>query len=546
MYSIVFLLFLFPHVFGYEQDVLTSTANISDPVNQDIYNSKELFTREPNVTDINEVVQVKLYCEIDNTHCAKVQAALVSAAYRLSDVLNFRNQIVIKASYYSFCLNRCSNSTLGWGTPSSQFTLISLDEADSNFIYPQALAKQIRAPYTDISSWASYDLAVDINHDIYNNEMDSDGIGGFYFANDSSSIEDHQVDLEYVVLHQMIHGLGMLSSWAPYFSDSTSPFQELLKGLIPSDNLKMMTPSPNWFVKHDTGPAYVTGFQPNLIFDKFLKLFIPAKNITADLVEYSFDMQGFCIADSPNSFIVNFMNSFLNNATQSSRAKAMYVSLSTSKTLTFRFTRTNNNHTLYNTNPYLNSTYDSIQLMTGPDVLSSLQEAYYRPGVSISHVDDDYSTTPDFLMTHHFVKGKTLQMLIEDGYTDIPIIKYNLTISKLVNITTVVHNTTVNTTEKRDETIEYVYKSAIGPGILRILETIGYSTVLTNTNYTTSVIKTNKPDSDCDDIDGKTYSGISDGDSMPLSTTSLADRIQITNILQLLLLLLVTTALLYQ
>lgn len=94
MYSIVFLLFLFSLVYGFEQDILTSTANISDPVNQDIYNSKELFTREPNVTDINQVMQVKLYCEVDNAHCAKVQTALVSAASRLSDVVNFRNQIV--------------------------------------------------------------------------------------------------------------------------------------------------------------------------------------------------------------------------------------------------------------------------------------------------------------------------------------------------------------------------------------------------------------------------------------------------------------------
>lgn len=423
--------------------------------------------------------------------------------------------------------------------------MISLNEADPNFIYPQALAKQLKAPYTDISSWSSYDLSVDINHDIFNNNMDSDGIGGFYFNNNDSSIDDHQVDLEYVILHQMIHGLGMLSSWAPYFSDSTSPFQALLQGLIPSDNLKMMTPNPNWVVIHDTGPAYITGFQPNLIFDKFLKLFIPARNITADLVEYSFDMQGFCIMDSQKSFIVNFMNSFLNNATQSSRAKSMYVSLSTPKTLLFQFTKTNN-QSIYNTNEYLNTTYESIQLMTGPDILSSLQEAYYRPGISTSHVDDEYLTTPDFLMSHQFVKGKSLQTLIDNGYTNIPTIKYNLTITTNVNITTIVHNTTINTTENRDETIEYVYKSAIGPGILRILETIGYSTVLTNTNYTTSVVKTNKPDSDCDDIDSNSYSGISDGDNIPLSTTSsFSYSINIINTLQLLLLL-VTTALLYQ
>lgn len=93
MYFIVFL-FLFSLVFGDDDDGLTSTANVSDPVNQDIYNSKEIFTRGPNVTDVNSLVQVKLFCEISDTHCYKVQTALISAAERLSEVMNFRDQIM--------------------------------------------------------------------------------------------------------------------------------------------------------------------------------------------------------------------------------------------------------------------------------------------------------------------------------------------------------------------------------------------------------------------------------------------------------------------
>ncbi|KAI8094783.1 hypothetical protein BDF21DRAFT_409455 [Thamnidium elegans] len=511
-YLLLFILFSsLVHLQEYDDD---SPPELSDPVNQDIYNSKELFTHEPNITRINDLIQVKMYCEVGQEHCKKVQNSLVSAATRLSQVLVLRNELVIKASYYSFCLNSCSNSTFGWGSPSSQFTLISLNQADSNFIYPQALAKQLRASYTDSSTWATYDIAIDINHDIYLNDE------GLWFNSSETSINDNQVDVEYVMLHQIIHGLGMLSSWAPYFSDTSSPFQQLLKGVIPSDNLKMMTPNPNWIITQDAGPAYITGFQPSLIFDKFLNLFIPAKNITVDLVEYSFDMQSFCIADFQGSFIVNFMNSFLNNATQSSRAKSMYVSMSTPKTLEFRYVHSSENPSVFYTDPYLNSTYKSIQLMTGPDLLSmSRKESYYRPGISTSHVDDDYTGTPDFLMLRNFIKGRTLDSLIEEGYSNIPTIRYNVTGERNVNITAFVNNTMVNTTVTRNETIEYTYKSAIGPGILRILETIGYSTVLTNTNYTTAVIKTNKPDSPCDDMDFNTYSGLTDN-TMPLSSTS--------------------------
>lgn len=94
-YNVFLFLLLTSHVFAdYEQDTSTSTADVSDPVNQDIYNAKELFTRDPNVTDVNSVVQVRLYCEIDEALCINIQTALISAATRLSQVIIFKNQIV--------------------------------------------------------------------------------------------------------------------------------------------------------------------------------------------------------------------------------------------------------------------------------------------------------------------------------------------------------------------------------------------------------------------------------------------------------------------
>ncbi|CEP18243.1 hypothetical protein [Parasitella parasitica] len=533
------------------QQPSASETNAADestqPVNEDINNSKNLFTTPPRVTDISDTIQVKLYCEIDTDYCTKVEHSLILAASSFSQVVNLKNKIVFQASYYSFCHNSCSNSTYGWGTPSSQFTLISLNEADPNFIYPQALAKQLTL-FTDSSNWANYDVAIDINHDMYMNAVDYDKIpdwngtgvppkGGFWYSNDSP-IEDYQVDLEYIILHQMIHGLGMVSSWAPYFSDRNSPFQKLLKGLIlPDDSLKVMTPSLYWFIKHSSGPAYVTGFQPNMIFDKFLNLTIPAKNETTWLGQFGFELQSFCVSED-KAFILNFMNAFLNNATQSSRAKSIYVSMAQPKTLSFKFSANCENSTYY-TNAYLNQTYSSMQLMTGPNVLEDntlTEEALYRPGISTSHVDDSYANTPDFLMTHNFSSGKTLQQLIDDAYSNIPEIKYNITRAIQVNVTaaqniTVGNHTAlvnVTTTELRDQTTEYIYKSAIGPGILRILETIGYSTVLTDSNYTTGVIKTIKPNTTCDDSNSNNYYARDDQPVLPNSKSS-ALRLFATN-----------------
>ncbi|KAI8353288.1 hypothetical protein EDC96DRAFT_517471 [Choanephora cucurbitarum] len=530
-------------------DIELNTALSEDPesdnddstqtMNQDIYNSKSLFTTEPRVTNVTSLVQVNLYCEVDKDHCSKVHSSFVSAARHFSEVVNLKRKIVFQASYYSFCSNQCSNGTFGWGTPSSQFSLKSVDGADANFVYPQALARQLSA-YAGSNNWVSYDVIVDINHDIHMNavnETNSDnwngtGIptrGGFWFADDpnNAAIKEYQVDMEYVILHQMLHGLGMSSSWAAYFSDTTSPFQKLLSGLIePEDNLKIMTPNPYWYVDHSTGPAYLTGFQQSSIFDKFLYLFIPAKNQTVWLVDYSFDMQGFCLKDD-DAFIVNFMNSFINNATQSSKAKTVYVSMSMSKTLTFQFSPLAS-ESVYYTNPYLNKTYQSIQLMTG--TLSNDKQGYYRPGISTSHLDDMYANTTDFLMVHSFVKGKTLARLVEESYSQLPYpIEYYATTTQPVNITSYFNVTVGNmtylnssiTSGERTVLTKYIYQSPIGPGILRILESMGYSTVLTNTNYSLHVVKTTKPPSTCDDANNNFKSRSTDSTSTTVSSLGL-------------------------
>lgn len=45
------------------------------------------------------------------------------------------------------------------------------DGADLNYVYPQALAKQL-APYSSTSVWSKYDIEIEINHDLYMNATD--------------------------------------------------------------------------------------------------------------------------------------------------------------------------------------------------------------------------------------------------------------------------------------------------------------------------------------------------------------------------------------
>ncbi|KAI9277473.1 hypothetical protein BY458DRAFT_505079 [Sporodiniella umbellata] len=488
-------------------DDITPYSTDDAPQSQEVTDSKEIFTSPPNVTDVTNLVRIKVYCELDTRFCDKINKAFISAATQLSQVIVLKNRITFQASYYSFCINHCSNSTYGWGVPSSQFTLLALTEADENFIYPQSLAKQL-AQVSSSSNWASdYDIAVDINHDIYMNDYVDDswngtGIpakGGYWFSNDSKLIEEHQIDIEYVILHQMIHGLGMTTSWASYFYDRASPFHLLLQGMFDADDmLKMVTPNPYWRVPHNDGPVLVYGFQPNLIFDKFLTLFVD--NQTRSLVEIGFAMQSFCPSNGngvnpQDPFIVYFMDDFLSNDSLSDLATNMFSSLSTPGTLKFQFMDTRPDNVYY-TNSYLNQSYSYMQLYTGSNTTYEKGD-YYQPGLYYTHLDDMYTNTPDFLMTGNYIHGKNLSFLVSEAYKNITI-PYNVT--KMVNVTiynqTIVNNRTVTTNRTAQEavTMQMLYRSAIGPGVLRILETIGYSTVLTQS---VDVVKSNKPKQSC-------------------------------------------------
>jgi hypothetical protein len=282
-----------------------------------------------------------------------------------------------------------------------------------------------------------------------------------------------------------MHGLGFLSSWAPYFWSEVSPFRYLLEGVIDPLELQLVTPGPYWYVNQETGPTYVTGFQPTMIFDKFLVNLDTELNVTmvTALSDLAFQMQDFCVQNN-DAFIVNFIRAF-NAANQSNYARKLWMSLSERDSLIFQFQPAAVANSSYNLIPYLNHTYTNMSLLTGENLFTSRFEqtdtTLNRPGLMISHLDDSYIATPDFLMTQGYHTGQTLEDLVKKYYATIPTLRYNAT-------------TTNNSI------VEMEYKSPIGPGILRILDSIGYSTVLTRTNYTTDgSVKTPKSRSMCDD-----------------------------------------------
>ncbi|KAI8144746.1 hypothetical protein BJV82DRAFT_606123 [Fennellomyces sp. T-0311] len=443
--------------------------------------------------EVSQQVRVDLFCIVDPAFCERVAESLKDAAMRFNEVVNVKNDLVIQATYYSFCDKGCANDTFAWGAPSSQFTLPFEDGADLNYIYPQALAKQL-APYSNTSAWANHDIAIELNHDMYMNSINYDkaysdgwnntGVppgGLYYFQNDTITAE--QVDLRYIILHEILHGLGFVSSWAAYFANEASPFRSLIQGIIDPDELQLVTPSPYWFIKQQTGPIFVTGFQPTMIFDKFLYINNPQSNTSRpeSLASIGFDMQNFCVQDN-QAFIINFVQEF-NRSNQSRTANRLWTSMSEEGTLSFHFPPAAVENSSYITNSYLNQTYTTMKLLTGDQALTSpmeLSDRNFRPGISISHLDDSYNATPDFIMTAAYIRGERLEDIVEEAYSNLPAIYYNQTVN--------------------GTTTQHVYQSAIGPGVLRMLDSMGYSTVLSNTNYTTTGnVKSGKIPSVCDD-----------------------------------------------
>ncbi|CEI89499.1 hypothetical protein RMCBS344292_03854 [Rhizopus microsporus] len=447
----------------------------------------------------DQLVQYHFNCKADEAFCSKISNSINAAINEFTQVVNIKVALLLKISYYSFCEISCSNSTYGWGVPTSQFTLPFDEDDDLSYIYPQALAKQL-APYSSHSLWSNYDLEIAINHDVYMNSVNTEQAirngwngtstppnGKFWFSNDTD-ILDYQVDFRAVFLHELLHGLGILSSWAAYFWTKMSPFRMLIDGIIDPLKVELVTPSPYWFVDGDAGPAYLSGFQPTMIFDKHLTVIDDSFNTTRSsfrLSELAVDMQkNFCVNNTEDAFIFNFVQIF-SAANQSVAAHKLWVSLSQPETLRFQFRPPPVANSSFNRIDYLNRTYESMTLLTGQDMFAELvhetvDPSVNRPGLKIAHLDDMYADTVDFLMTRVYHPGRTLESLVTEYYNEIPEIRYNTTMN----------NSTV---------VEKIYRSPIGPGILRMLDSLKYSTVLTNTNYTTDEsVKTLKPRTSCD------------------------------------------------
>ncbi|GBB84486.1 hypothetical protein RclHR1_11050003 [Rhizophagus clarus] len=302
-------------------------------------------------------------CGIKNdVLCNKAKNAFETAGKILSTVLLINTPIQLNASFLDFCasLGKCPNGSglviLGGATPARTIPL--QDDDGLVRLYPQALVKQFQ--FEQHPSFGPFDIMALFNA----------GGASFWFDGDPPITHDQQ-DFLYVILHEIVHGLGFASGWGDYINDQP-------EALTPEISITSNDPS---------GRFKINGFLETA-FDRYLIHIPTGKKISAftgNLNKFQKDVD--LIFQNELDFKTKFRNS-----PQYEIAKEMMSYSITPNALGFLPRG-------------FNKAVESVVLET--------RLRPYQTGSSVSHVDfQKYNNTSDFLMKFMADHGANLDSLI--------------------------------------------------------------------------------------------------------------------------------------
>ncbi|RHZ51258.1 hypothetical protein Glove_481g15 [Diversispora epigaea] len=334
-----------------------------DPLNPTRFDTPDCPTVENDETyhveverGIQNFFQVDLNCYYTAAVCKKIRNAFNDAGKEISKVLKLKEKIYVNATYESFSYSE--KTLLGSAYPARSLSLISDDKITR--LYPQALAKQFSLKKHP--EYSKYDINARFNADF-----------SWWFKADNKKIKPYQYDFFVVILHELIHGLGFISSWDTYLETNT---YQTITGL---------TSNYYFYENNEFG-----GFIEN-IFDRYLKVIenkkkIPLSYYTAQLNKSVPPMTLFYTR-------LEFTNK-VKSSPQWKYAKSV-LKAATSNNILF----TPAKRTSWKQDIYL--------------------EASLKPfvsGSSICHVSQSkYRKTSDFVMTYQQFPGETEKYLIERG-----------------------------------------------------------------------------------------------------------------------------------
>ncbi|CAB4430332.1 unnamed protein product [Rhizophagus irregularis] len=390
--------------------------------NQQYIKSSAILSFKQNVN----MFETTLHCSSTEEICSKVKATFDSAGEILSSTINFVEKIKVNATFTPFCeKGYCEDEEiLGSAGPIRFHPMI--DDDDMVRLYPQSLVKQFQ--YHTHLEYSQYDIGAIFNSDAK------------YWFGGEINIEKNQFDFLYIILHELIHGLGFGSSWDQYYVGLiTPPIINKFNGVkinVESNNNNNDEDNNN--NNKENSIKFV-----EWAFDKYVILMenkTKISSITQELNEF-FDQK------SLNNIKINNQRDFEINFHKSKQfniAKQMFGLAQTPNTIGFLSKeKDNNNNNINNSKEKIDNSKDVVILETSFNP--------FRVASSISHIDNSlYSNTEDFLMRPVIMNGVTLQQEIINGgnYSGGP----------------------------------------IGPKLKQILETLGYSTKDNPASYRPRVV----------------------------------------------------------
>ncbi|RIA89261.1 hypothetical protein C1645_772847 [Glomus cerebriforme] len=319
------------------------------------------------------MIQIDFKCLVeDQILCDKVQKAFDGASKIISNTLKLKETIIINATFFDFCKGQSDLSCpievrkiIGATAPNRFYSLKS-DDDKLERIYPQALVKQFQFP--EHPKYDDYDVSTQFNARV-----------PFYFDDDIIPINPLQYDFQYIVTHELLHGLGFYTLWRPY-QDPLAP-KGLMPPLVVIDSGNDGNIEPKTFNEPET--------VKESIFDKFM---IRLDNGTFTS-EYSKQI-GQYFLDNENVTILNEVE--FEQTYQFQLMKEMLGLATTPKSLGFL-------------------PHDSVNYATDAVILeTTLPE--FQSGSSLSHVDLlTYNNTKEFLMVYKGTPGRTLNDFVAIG-----------------------------------------------------------------------------------------------------------------------------------
>jgi len=335
---------------------IIENGNLTSYTNKNSIDTGE-FEFDDDDVSASSAFKIDFYCQATPNICDRAKYSFEKATQKIAIALKIKTQIIVQASLYSFCKIKgdsyCnSNSSIGSAAASAYHIL---NNNGTKLLYPQPLIKQIN----DIGIYLAADITSDFNSDY-----------SFYFSGDPI-IEDGQIDFEYVVIHELIHGLGFATAFQKYFS--------LVAKVIDDQDFL----SPGLSLINNT---YVSNWRSIQIFDK--SVVSTANDVS--LNTYNNDIMKF-VSTSGLVSPLEYHNEFIRSVGPYQAAKRV-LEVASNKTGSLVFQT---------------SSGDRINLYT--------KENEFLQGTSIAHLSDEFKFSPDFIMISDVspLQGKTISMMYE-------------------------------------------------------------------------------------------------------------------------------------